>query len=224
MPSLSARSEFVVVVAVAFGYFIYVSLLTVLAPATSSLAQAPITDAGLRWLVIHEVTVTALLATWLWTRGWRFAELGLGFAGRDLLPAVLLTLGAYATYQVVVVAGEIAWTGFAASSDGLASGAITLAAALAVSIVNPIFEEVFVCAYVIRALQRTRSTAFAVNVSVAIRVAYHLYQGAAGAITIIPLGLMFGWWFARTGRLWPVILAHAVLDLVGLLALNETWR
>jgi membrane protease YdiL (CAAX protease family) len=33
---------------------------------------------------------------------------------------------------------------------------------------------------------------------------------------IIPLGFIFAYWFARTGRLWPVILAHAIFDFIGL--------
>ena len=94
---------------------------------------------------------------------------------------------------------------------------LSMAAIVAVSIVNPIFEEVFVCGYVIRALQRTRSVAFAVNVSVAIRVSYHLYQGAIGALGVVVAGLILGWWFARKGRLWPVIIAHGLMDLVALL-------
>ncbi len=59
---------------------------------------------------------------------------------------------------------------------GLGTVAIT-------SLVNSVFEEVFVCAYVISALQEKRGLAVAVNVSVALRVTYHLYQGALGALT-----------------------------------------
>ncbi|OQP81847.1 MULTISPECIES: CPBP family intramembrane glutamic endopeptidase [Xanthomonas] len=46
---------------------------------------------------------------------------------------------------------------------------------------------------------------------------YHLYQGPIGAISILMLGLILGWWMARRGRLWPAILAHGVLDLLGLM-------
>jgi membrane protease YdiL (CAAX protease family) len=60
--------------------------------------------------------------------------------------------------------------------------------------------------------------AFAVNASTALRVAYHLYQGPAGAISMIPFGLLFGWCFARTGRLWPLVVAHGFFDLAGLLS------
>ncbi|MCF5939434.1 CPBP family intramembrane metalloprotease, partial [Xanthomonas perforans] len=60
--------------------------------------------------------------------------------------------------------------------------------------------------------------AVAVNVSVAVRASYHLYQGPIGAINILMFGLILGWWVARRGRLWPAILAHGALDLLGLMA------
>jgi uncharacterized protein len=56
-----------------------------------------------------------------------------------------------------------------------------------------------------------------VNVSVAIRLVYHLYQGAIGVVTIIPFGLIVTWWYARTGKLWPILVAHAAIDFMGLL-------
>ena len=31
-----------------------------------------------------------------------------------------------------------------------------------------------------------------------------------------PLALLFAWWYARTARLWPLIVAHAMLDLAAL--------
>jgi len=73
---------------------------------------------------------------------------------------------------------------------------------------------VFVAGYVIAALKDVRGTTFAINVSVVIRLVYHLYQGISGVLSIIPMGLIFGYWFARKGRLWPLIAAHALLDLV----------
>lgn len=56
----------------------------------------------------------------------------------------------------------------------------------------------------------------AVAISVAIRVSYHLYQGIPGLIAVVPMGLLFGIWYARTRQLWPLIVAHAIFDFVGL--------
>jgi membrane protease YdiL (CAAX protease family) len=84
------------------------------------------------------------------------------------------------------------------------------------SLVNGFFEELFVCAYLINAVKKRRSAIFAINVSVAIRLAYHLYQGPMAVASIVPIGLIFGYWFARTGRLWPLVVAHALMDFLAL--------
>ena len=88
---------------------------------------------------------------------------------------------------------------------------------IAVSLINPVFEEVFVCGYVITALRKSRNPWAGVHVSVAIRLLYHVYQGAIAAIGVAPFGLIMALWYRRTGRLWPVIAAHAATDFAALL-------
>ncbi len=132
-------------------------------------------------------------------------------------------------------------------SEGLSWSTVIVA-----SVINPFYEEIFVCGYVISVLSAHRaraavalsrvtaegkvesvgieaaqptplavqaaSLAMAVNVSAVIRLSYHLYQGVAGVLAIVPLGLLFGFWFARTRQLWPLIVAHAILDFVAFAA------
>ena len=52
--------------------------------------------------------------------------------------------------------------------------------------------------------------------STGLRVLYHLYQGPLGVLTIVPMGLMFGYIYVRTRKLWPVIVAHVLMDVIGL--------
>lgn len=195
---------------VAFGLLIYASFSVVLSPAT----EAVFSEEGMQGLLAYELAILALLAPTLWIRGWRPQALGLQMQARDLLPALgLLAACMAATYPLTWLQGNMA-EGINPSTDAMVAGRLSLTTVVAVSIINPIFEEVFVCAYVVRMLERTRSQAFAVNVSVAIRTSYHLYQGPIGAIALILFGLIIGWWFARTGRLWPAIIAHGLLDML----------
>jgi membrane protease YdiL (CAAX protease family) len=32
------------------------------------------------------------------------------------------------------------------------------------------------------------------------------------------MGLMSGYWYAKTGRLWPVIVAHSAMDMLAMLS------
>ena len=107
----------------------------------------------------------------------------------------------------------------AASHMQVVAPGIPLLTAASVVFVNPVFEEVFVAGYTMTVLKDTRGKSFAFNASVAIRLLYHLYQGVLGVITIIPFGLILAFWYMRTGKLWPLIVAHAVLDAVGLIQL-----
>jgi membrane protease YdiL (CAAX protease family) len=83
-------------------------------------------------------------------------------------------------------------------------------------VVNGFFEEIFVAGYVITALTQVRSMWLAINVSTVIRLLYHLYQGPLGVLYVVPLGLVSGYVFARTRQLWPLILAHILIDIAGL--------
>lgn len=211
--SSSGWGEVLFVATVAFGLPIYSSLSAVLAPVVE-----PSFSQGSLWgMVVYELLVLALLGSVLWFRGWRPQELGLQWQARDMRPALgLLVACIVACYPLNWLGAHMA-EGMNPSMDAMVAGSLSLAAVVAISLINPVFEEVFVCAYVIRALERNHSQAFAVNVSVAIRTSYHLYQGPIGAISLLVVGLILGWWFARTGRLWPAIIAHGVMDLLGLM-------
>jgi membrane protease YdiL (CAAX protease family) len=84
------------------------------------------------------------------------------------------------------------------------------------SLVNGTFEETFVCGYVITALKDRSTPWTAINISVGITLLYHLYQGPIGMMFVVLTSVSFGYWYAQTGRLWPPIVAHAVIDFLAL--------
>ena len=46
-----------------------------------------------------------------------------------------------------------------------------------------------------------------------LRGSYHLYQGLGGFFGNAVMGLVFGWWFTRTRRVLPLVIAHTLLDV-----------
>ena len=50
--------------------------------------------------------------------------------------------------------------------------------------------------------------------SAIIRGSYHLYQGIGGFVGNIIMGAVFGYWFKRSGKLLPLLVAHFLLDAV----------
>jgi len=76
-------------------------------------------------------------------------------------------------------------------------------------------EEALVVGYL---LSRLRQLGWrenpAVLASAVLRGSYHLYQGFGGFVGNVVLGLVFGRLWQRTGRLWVLVTAHALLDVV----------
>ena len=50
--------------------------------------------------------------------------------------------------------------------------------------------------------------------SAVIRGTYHLYQGFGGFVGNIVMGVVFGWWYTRSKRVMPLVVAHTILDVV----------
>ena len=40
----------------------------------------------------------------------------------------------------------------------------------------------------------------------------HIYQGPVSAVTIALQGFLYGWYYMRFGRVWPMIIGHALYD------------
>ena len=83
---------------------------------------------------------------------------------------------------------------------------------------NGLLEEVVVVGYLITRLRQTGwGVATAVAFSSLLRGTYHLYQGFGAFIGNAIMGVVFSVFFVRTRRLWPLILAHTLLDVVAFL-------
>lgn len=81
-------------------------------------------------------------------------------------------------------------------------------------LVNPWLEELVARAYVMTEVKAlTGRTGAAVFVSVTLQACYHLYQGVFPALAYAALFLVFSHYYARSGRILPIILAHLYFDL-----------
>jgi len=94
------------------------------------------------------------------------------------------------------------------------------------AIENGFLEEVLVVGYLLTRLEQLKvPPAIAILISAVLRGSYHLYQGFGGFIGNAVMGVVFAWFFRRTRRLWPLVIAHSLLDItvfVGYAALHGT--
>lgn len=79
---------------------------------------------------------------------------------------------------------------------------------------NSVVEEVIVVGYLLRRLGQLGWTPMAALVaSSVLRGSYHLYQGIGGFIGNLVMGVVFVLLYRRWGRVGPLVVAHALLDI-----------
>ncbi len=81
-----------------------------------------------------------------------------------------------------------------------------------------VVEEVVVLGYLLTRLAQLgwrREAALAASAT--LRGSYHLYQGLGGFAGNFVMGLVFGWWFQRSRRVMPMLVAHVLLDAISFL-------
>jgi membrane protease YdiL (CAAX protease family) len=80
---------------------------------------------------------------------------------------------------------------------------------------NGILEEIVVVGYLLSRLDKLGvRPATAIVISAVIRGSYHLYQGIGAFFGNAAMGVIFGVFYRRYGRVTPLIIAHTLIDAV----------
>ncbi|WP_433462009.1 CPBP family intramembrane glutamic endopeptidase [Spirillospora sp. CA-128828] len=80
---------------------------------------------------------------------------------------------------------------------------------------NAVLEEVIVLGYLLHRLGQLGWPDWKADVtSAAVRGSYHLYQGLGGLAGNMVMGLIFARLYRRWGRVMPLLVAHALIDIV----------
>ncbi|GAA3524378.1 CAAX amino protease [Aeromicrobium flavum] len=83
------------------------------------------------------------------------------------------------------------------------------------AIQNAVVEEVIVVGYLMTRLRQFGwGLPAVIAASALLRGGYHLYQGFGQFVGNAAMGVVFAWWFHRTGRVMPLVIAHTILDVV----------
>jgi membrane protease YdiL (CAAX protease family) len=220
LQALPLGAEFAIVILGGFGFFFLGAFVMVLTKTGAGDAGSTgvYTSGHLIQLIVYELPVGLALLAFLRLRGWSLERLGVRFSAGETLAGFGLAFVAELACYVPLIAVALA---FPASVEAMSAaqatpGGFGLATVIVLCIVNPIFEETFVCGYVITVLKERSDAPTAVMISTAIRLLYHLYQGPLAFFGIVPFGLVVAGWYAGSGRLWPVIVAHAIGDFIAL--------
>lgn len=181
---------------------------------------------GVRWIAafIHEASALSLVGYVLYRRRLRFADLGLRSSWLDFWPAILVTVASYLAYAVgYEVIHRVHQAIFGLASSGMSAkevfGHPSIASILLV-LLNPFFEELIVRAYLMTEVgELTGSWLLAAVVSVLFQTSYHLYYGWELALSLGCQFAVFAAYYAITRKITPVILSHAIFDVIGIAGL-----
>ncbi|MEN3317357.1 MAG: protease family protein [Mycobacterium sp.] len=223
------RIEIAVVLAATFGLSAYTAFLNLIEAVLLGLAGRRIAlnprrslfdliDLGLNLAVAFQLVAWGALGVYLlWRSGFGLAQIGLGRVRlrRDVLGglglAALIGLPGLGLYVAARALGLSAHVEPAELYDTWWRIPVLLITAFA----NGWAEEVIVVAFLMTRLRQLRvNPVAALLASALLRGAYHLYQGFSAGLGNVVMGLVFGYAWRRTGRLWPLIIAHGIIDSV----------
>jgi membrane protease YdiL (CAAX protease family) len=167
--------------------------------------------------IVEEVVIVAILWPWLRRRGWAFGSIAGSPVPFDVVRGFGIAVAAYIAYYLAAITWAT-WVpgGMSQLSQAVPIGSAAPWVVVLVSTVNPIVEEFLWLGYGYTAL-RPFGNAAAILGSAGLRTLLHAYQGAMALVSILPLGLVFTIYYARSRRIWPVIVAHMLFDVIALL-------
>ncbi|MEO9329262.1 CPBP family intramembrane glutamic endopeptidase [Gordonia aurantiaca] len=155
----------------------------------------------------------------LWRSGIRPTRVGLGrWTPRRDVPAGLALAAIIGLPGLALVA--------VARAVGLNAGLIPSQAdswwewpvLILIALGNAAAEELIVVAYFITRLRQLgASETGSLLASAVLRGGYHLYQGFGAGVGNVLMGLVYGRFFQVSGRTWPLVIGHGVIDVVAFL-------
>ena len=203
------RTEVCIVLSICFGMW-FVQSARLLARYFAS-HQAPpdprFTDSAALRLVVYELVVLLTVSIVGWLRGWSFSTFGLRISWR--LTAIGLGLAAVVCLSFAFLPLGIV---------GRFHGSMTWPVLITVLVVNPFFEEALEVGYIVYALGPCGMMS-AIVVSALLRASFHVYLGLVGFAAVLVGGLVAGAVYWKWRQLWPLLVAHALSDLMVLLPL-----
>jgi uncharacterized protein len=211
---LPASVEFCFVILICFGLSLFTSIRGIASHLMHVAKPFPLSDRIVLWLVCYELLAFMLVFWIARVRGWSFKTFGLRVSWKWTGAGVLLLIVA-----LVVLSFQTVIKNLLDPPDGkvepLTNGGLTPPFVILLSVINPIFEELMEVGYFVHALKRY-GVWLAVVASAFFRAALHGYAGFNLAAGVLLLGLIFGSAYAWWRQLWPLVLAHALIDFFAL--------
>jgi len=225
--------EIVVVIAVIIGFSTTISSWQAWHGSSRNYMGGLLTNERMIRTLAMESAILGLLFVHLHWRGWRAADLRIRPTWRSSGQGLLLSPGMLIANSLVVAVGFLIFYAIQSqyphfSSFLVANGPhlklhsvhVNWLAMIPALVLNGFFEEITCMGYAFNQFAAKRGPLFALVATVLLRMSCHTYQGGIHALGIgaafVVSGLVY-WW---TRNLWPLILAHIIVDLLSFAAVK----
>jgi membrane protease YdiL (CAAX protease family) len=223
---IASWKEIALVLAVTIGPFAIRSAWAAGHGSSSTYINMLLTDSRLLTGVAVESAILALLFAFLYWRGWTPSDFQVrpGWWGNAQAVCLLMavTLANIVTVIGLLVLIFSLQTRFAqflpflvANSPHLKTPSVDVSwgVLIVTMVLNAFYEELTCIGYAFNQFAAKRGPLFALLLTVLLRMSCHSYQGPVHMLGIGTVFLFFGLLYWHLRNLWPLILAHALLDL-----------
>jgi len=222
----SPTVEFLIVLILGFGIFIYYSTSSffVINSDYTHSWNYDITSLKYSLTLIYETIALLIIIYILKVRGWVLSDFNLKFTFRLIWIALLLMLIrnligniSYMIFDYVTVADKSIKE---LVQYGLEANWIIISLFI---VINSIYEEFLLVGYFFKRLEKYHPSII-IGVSTLIRLSCHTYQGWMSLFHVLPMGILFGYYYFKYKKLWPLIIAHGLMNLLVFLNMQFHWQ
>ncbi len=204
--------EFIIVIGLGFGLFIYSSNYNAFFNSKNEIAQS-YNSFDFIFICLYEILALGIIIKYLKHRKWADKDFNLTFSYRMILIAFSLImfreiLGYTLTF--IFEQMEILNSIKKETNINIYSGFFSI---LLITIINSIYEEVLLVGYIFKRLEKLHPVIILI-ISFIIRESFHTYQGLESLPMVLSISIVFGLYYLKFKKLWPIIMAHGISNSI----------
>ena len=206
---LGIIAEVVLVLLLGFGIFIYSSTRAIIQDSGISNTQT-YSSYDFVFICVYEIIILTIIGYFLKYRQWSIHDFHLDFRFKLLgialfLDLLRLILG-FALTKTFITLNIVNHEFITQNPISLQVNNLSI---ILIILINSIYKEVLLVGYFFKRFEKFHP-ALIILISFVVRASYHTYQGWMHLPMVLILALIFGIYYIRYKKLWPLILAHAI--------------
>lgn len=214
--------EIIAVLFLTIGYYVYTSTRIGFYRFNGYYINLQPSNYSLLHLMAGESAILALLLVFLRWRGWTPSDfkirLGLWSSLQGAFLLIAWIASGFCTFWILYVLQKHHYSlglyAVIGSHPKIHRVGLSWMILIVGDIVNAYFEEVTVMGFAFNQFAAKRGPLFALVLTTFLRLAYHTWKQPAYLVEAGIAFLIFGVFYWRTRKLWPLILAHASFDIL----------